>query len=179
MEFLITTAITPKRDIDLFGETTVMVQSRRDPDSAGVPVLYVSPYVSDPMAFAQRCAAALAWLDGEATFSPPARAGDAPNKPSPEAGLTPNTYAMPDFAEDVDWSEALHLADPVDDTDWKAWAAAVERRIRLATTGEQLAALEVANPLGFRACPARYRISLGRSLFRALQETEGQLGAAA
>ena len=66
------------------------------------------------------------------------------------------------------------VADPVEDTDWKAWAAAVERRIRLAQNGAQLAAMQTANALGFKACPYRYRAQIGQRLQTAYQETAGQ-----
>lgn len=182
VEFVITTAITPKRDVDLFGETTVMVQSKRDPDSAGVPVLYVSPYVSDPMAFAQRCAAALAWLDGEATFSPPARAEAAPNKLAPEAAapVAPPTtaYAMPDFVEDVDYSESLPLADPMTLDAWKGWAAAMSRRVDLAQDSLQLASLVAANDYGMKFCPPQLLTTVLKALSDAYAVTFNQAAAA-
>lgn len=171
---------TPKRDVDLFGATTVRIDARRDPDSAGVPMLYLSAYVTDPDAFAARVVAALEWVqDGKAapvSDAPvsTARAGEAENNPSPEAVAPAVSYSMPDFVEDVDWAEHLALADPVDATDWKSWSAAIERRIRLAVTGEQLAAMETANQIGFRMCPPRYRVGIGRQLHSAFVETAGQ-----
>lgn len=168
--FTIERVPTIRRDVDLFGATTVRIDARRDAASAGVPMLYLSAFVDDPDGFAQKIVAALAWvMDGRAQVSE-ARAGEVANNPSPEASV----YSMPDFLEDVDWSEVLHLADPVEDTDWKAWAAAVERRIRLAQTGAQLAAMQTANALGIKACPVRYRAQIGQRLQTAYQETAGQ-----
>ncbi|PZT99871.1 MAG: hypothetical protein DI624_04145 [Brevundimonas sp.] len=182
VEFVITTAITPKRDVDLFGVTTVMVQAKRDPASSGVPVLYVSPYVSDPMVFAQRCADALAWLDGETTVSPPARAGAAPNKPAPEAAApvaSPSAaYAMPEFVEDVDYSERLPLSDPMSLDDWKAWAAAMSRRVELAQDSLQLAALSAANDYGMKFCPPQLMATVRKALNDAYAVTYNQAAAA-
>ena len=168
--FTIERSPTTRRDIDLFGATTVRIDGKRDQASAGVPLLYLSAYVEDQDAFAQKVIAALAWVtDGKVQVSE-ARAGEVANNPSPEASV----YSMPEFVEDVDWSEVLHLADPVDTTDWKGWAAAVERRIRLATTGAQLADMQTANAAGFKACPPRYRVQIGQRILTAYQETAGQ-----
>jgi hypothetical protein len=53
---------TPKRDIDLFGPTTVRIDGAREPGGAGVPVIYLSAYVDDPDRLAHRLCAALSWL---------------------------------------------------------------------------------------------------------------------
>lgn len=83
VEFNITTVGTPPRDVELFGKTTVRIDRRRTDEIAGVPVLYLSAYVADDAAFAEKVVAALAWVtDGTVSA---ARAGDVPNKPSPEA----------------------------------------------------------------------------------------------
>ena len=179
VEFVITTAITPKRDVDLFGETTVMVQAKRDSASSGVPVLYVSPYVSDPMSFAQRCAVALAWLDGDATVSPPARAGVVPNKPTPEAAAPATAaYTLPDYVEDVDYSERLALADPMTLDAWRGWAGAMTRRVELAQDSLQLAALIAANDYGMKFCPPQLLTTVRKALSDAYTVTYNQAAAA-
>lgn len=181
LDFNITTVGTPKRDIDLFGPTTVRIDRRRSEEIAGVPVLYLSAYVADEEAFAQKVLAALAWVtDGTVSA---ARAGDAPNKPSPEADPQAlndpaSVYAMPDYVEDVDYAEALFLPADLQEADWKGWSAAILRRIQLATTAHQLAALTTANGVGLKWCPWKQRAEIGKALHDAQQVTFDQAAAA-
>lgn len=182
LDFNITTVGTPKRDIDLFGPTTVRIDRRRSDEIAGVPVLYLSAYVADDEAFAQKVLAALAWVTDGTTSA--ARAGDAPNKPSPEAAAVvandaaPGPYTMPDYVEDVDYTEILFLPDDLQAADWKAWSAAVLRRIKLATTASQLAALTSANAIGLKWCTWQQRAEIGKALNDAYQVTFDQAAAA-
>jgi len=182
LNFNIATVGTPKRDIDLFGPTTVRIDRRRSDEIAGVPVLYLSAYVADDDAFAQKVIAALAWvMDGTVSV---ARAGDVPNKPSPEAtaqpvnDAAPCTYSMPAFVEDVDFSERLFLPDDLQSADWKGWSRAVLSRIALATTASQLADLTTANTNGLKWCPTNHRAEIGRALSDAYQITHDQAAAA-
>ncbi len=185
--FTVTTVATPKRDIDLFGPTTVRIDRRRSDEIAGVPVLYLSAYVADDPDFVQKVGAALAWIT-DGAFSA-ARAGDAPNKPSPEAAVAaavpavdetpaPSLYFMPDFVEDVDYGEPLFLPEDFQQADWKAWAAAMLRRIQLATTAGQLAELTTANAVGMKWCPWKPRAEIGRALTDAYLITADQAAAA-
>lgn len=186
--FTVTTVATPKRDVDLFGTTTVRIDRRRSDEIAGVPVLYLSAYVADDPDFVQKVGAALAWVTN-GSFSA-ARAGDVPNKPSPEAApavtavstadkaSTPSAYSMPDFVEDVDYADPLFLPDDFQQADWKAWAAAMLRRIQLATTARQLAELTTANAVGMKWCPWKPRAEIGRALTDAYLITADQAAAA-
>ena len=182
VEFNITTVGSPKRDIDLFGPTTVRIDRRRTDEIAGVPVLYLSAYVADDEGFAQKVVAALAWVtDGTVSA---ARAGDVPNKPSPEAAAVvandpaPSLYTMPEFVEDVDFAEILFLPDDLQAADWKAWSAAVLCRINLATTASQLADLTSANAIGLKWCTWQPRAQIGKALNDAYQVTYDQAAAA-
>ena len=180
VEFNITTVGTPSRDIDLFGPTTVRIDRRRSDQVAGVPVLYLSAYVADDAAFAQKVLAALAWVtDGTVSA---ARAGDVPNKPSPEAPVandaTPSPYTMPDYVEDVDYAEPLFLPDDFQLADWKAWAAAMLRRIHLATTAKQLADLTDVNAIGMKWCTWKHCAVIALALTDAYQITHDQAAAA-
>ena len=166
--YTVTTTRTPKRDIDLFGATTVRIDGAPEAGAAGAPVLYLSAFVSDPLAFASRVAAALASID--AAQVPAARAGEVANNPSPEAAV----YSMPEFFEDVDWSEMLFAPEDLNTTDWKSWADAYLRRVELATSLTQLRDLAEANNRALTACPPAHRIKIGRALSKAFSETEDQ-----
>lgn len=161
-------AQTPKRDIDLFGATTVRIDAAVEQGGAAAPVLYLSTFVQDPEAFATRVLAALAWLDD--TQVPAARAGEVANNPSPEAAV----YSMPEFFEDVDWSEVLFAPEDLNTTDWKGWADAYLRRVELATSLPQLRDLAEANNRALTACPPAHRVRIGRALSKAFSETEDQ-----
>lgn len=160
---------TPKRDIDLFGETTVRIDGSREPGGAGVPLIYLSPYVEDRDQFAQRLAAALSGM--VQTTAEPRRA----DKITPQQEVGP--YSLPEYVEDVDWTERLFLPEDVGATDWKGWAEAFERRVDLATSSTQLAVLEETNAAALRLCPGRFRAPLGRKLHARYIETADQVAA--
>lgn len=168
---------TPKRDIDLFGPTTVRIDGAREPGGAGVPVIYLSAYVDDAGAFAQRLCAALSWLDDRLNLAnpapPPVQQIAAPAAVEEEVG----PYSLPEYVEDVDWSERLFLPEDLTTTDWRGWAEAFERRVDLATSDSQLAMLEAENGAGLKACPFRYRSALGRKLQTRYVETASQVAA--
>ena len=150
--YVVSTFDTPRRDIDLFGPTTVRI------DRAGVPVLYLSTYVEDPERFSQRVTAALSWIDDTQAAQKAADQAQAV-----AASIRP-AYTMPEFVEDVEFGDVLPLADEVITTDWRDWSLAVIRRIELATTAEQVAALQDANRNGLHLCPARFRVTVGKAL---------------
>lgn len=141
---------TPRRDIDLFGPTTVRIDLQTALGQPGVPILYLSAYVEDPERLAKRVIGGLAWLGDSQTAQ---AAHDAVGK-TPAAPVAP-LYAMPEFVEDVDWHERLALAEPPSMTNWEAWTKAMMRRIRLAVTARQLASLEAANTIGMQVVPRR------------------------
>lgn len=159
---------TPKRDIDLFGVTTVRIDGSREPGGPGVPLIYLSPYVEDRDRFAQRLAAALSWLDQTAVE--PRRV-----EAAPEPEVSP--YSLPEYVEDVDWTERLFVPEDVNATDWKGWAEAFERRVDLATSSTQIAQLEETNAVALRLCPGRFRAPLGRKLHARYIETADQVAA--
>lgn len=168
--YQIAKAQTPRRDIDLFGPTTVRI------DRAGAPVLYLSAYVEDPDRLATRIVGALAWLDDNQSAQRVAdgerdRARDAEDT---DPQVVAPAYALPGFVEDVDYTETLTLPEDVTTTDWKAWSEAVLCRIRLATTAGQLAAMEAANAAGLRLCPFRFRTPIGKALNDAYLVTQDQ-----
>lgn len=167
----VVTAVTPRRDVDLFGATTVRL------DRGGVPVLYLSAYAQDAVVLAKRLVGALAWLDDTQT----AQAVHDAEKGRPEIAAAAEAacaYTMPAFVEDVDYSDRLTLADKPEDTDWKAWAAAITCRVDLATTASQLAALESANDIGLKLCPGRFRQPISKALRDAYEVTQDQAAAA-
>lgn len=159
---------TPRRDIDLFGETTVRIDGSREPGNPGVPLIYLSAYVADRDRFAQRLAAALSWLD-ETTVE----AKRIEVTPEPDVG----PYSMPEYVEDVDWTERLFVPEDIATTDWKGWAEAFECRVDLATSSTQIAQLEETNAVALRLCPGRYRAPLGRKLHARYIETADQVAA--
>ena len=166
---VVATAQTPRRDVDLFGPTTVRIDRTAGPDAAGVPILYLSAYVEDPEQLTQRLLAALAWL------------GEGGLVPASVETLTPandGPYSLPDFVEDVDYAERLALAEDPAETDWKAWSAAIVRRITLATTAGQLASLEAANAIGLKLCPYQNRAGIAKALREAHEVTFDQAAAA-
>lgn len=158
---------TPRRDVDLFGPTTVRVDAKRDPAGCGVPVLYLSAYVDDPDRMAQRLVAALEWLADDRTTAEPKSADAA-------AGV----YLLPAYVEDVDFAETLFLPDDLQAADWSSWTTAIERRVSLSTTASQLASLEAANAAGLKACPSRLRARIGAALRAAYEVTFDQAAAA-
>ncbi|WEK56451.1 MAG: hypothetical protein P0Y52_07750 [Candidatus Brevundimonas phytovorans] len=167
---------TPKRDIDLFGRTTVRIDGAREPGGAGVPVIYLSAYVDDAEVFAQRLCAALSWLDDRQNLDSPAP------PPVQQVATVPveeevGPYSLPEYVEDVDWSERLFLPEDLTATDWRGWAEAFERRVDLAMSDGQLAMLEAENGAGLKACPFRYRGALGRKLQTRYVETASQVAA--
>ncbi len=168
---------TPKRDIDLFGPTTVRIDGAREPGGAGVPVIYLSAYVDDAEVFAQRLCAALSWLDDRQNLAnpapPPVQQVATPAAAEEEVG----PYSLPEYVEDVDWSERLFLPEDLNATDWRGWAEAFERRVDLATSDSQLAMLEAENGVGLKACPFRYRGAIGRKLQTRYVETASQVAA--
>ncbi|HAL07217.1 MAG TPA: hypothetical protein DCP26_07675, partial [Brevundimonas sp.] len=166
--YSIVTTGTPKRDIDLLGETTVRIDGSRRPGAPGVPLIYLSPYVEDRDRFAQRLAAALSQM---APLNAP---GEAVKSAAVEE-VSP--YSLPDYVEDVDWTERLFVPEDVAETDWKSWAQAFERRVDLATSSVQLALLEETNILALRLCPGRFRAPLGRKLHARYIETGDQVAA--
>ena len=159
---------TPKRDVDLFGAATVRIDGRPITGGEPFPVLYLSAYHADPAVFAGRVVAALAWADDTQAESGRAMAA---NDPAP-------VYALPEFVEDVDYSEALFIAVEPAETDWKAWVAAMVRRVKLATTAGQLESLLSANATGSRLCPRREMASLGVALSDAYLITQDQAASA-
>lgn len=163
---------TPGRDVDLFGPVTVRIDGRPAPDAAPFPVLYLSAYVPDPMAFAARVAGALAWLDD--TQAETARAVQT----QPQSVEAAGCYTLPEFVEDVDWSETLFVAEQPEETDWKAWSAAMVRRVRLAVTASQIARLVAANTRGAGLCPPRHRAAYGKALLDAQDVTHDQAAGA-
>jgi len=163
--YTVTTVPTIKRDIDLFGLTTVRIDQKRSADTVGAPVLYVSAYVEDAAAFAHRVANALNCVPPVAAAQPVA-----PDHPTAWAGQ----YPLPDFVEEVDYEAALFLPENLTEANWKAWAATINRYIELATTAVQLQQMECANVLGLRACPSALRGPIGRKLHARYIETEDQ-----
>lgn len=155
---------TPKRDVDLFGATTVRIDGRPIGGGEPFPVLYLSAYHPDPAAFAGRVIAALAWADDTQAET---AAGMPANDVAP-------VYAMPEYVEDVVFSEALFIAVEPAETDWKAWTAAMVRRVNLATTASQIASLMAANADGAKLCPRGEMVSLGKALADAYVITQDQ-----
>lgn len=171
--YSIVSTASPKRDIDLFGPTTVRIDGAREPGGAGVPVIYLSAYVEDAEVFAQRLCAALTWLNDNQNLAnpvPPPVQRTAPPAVVEEVG----PYSLPEYVEDVDWSERLFLPEDLTVTDWRGWAEAFERRVDLATTEGQLAMLEAENALGLKACPFNFRRAIGRKLQTRYVETASQ-----
>jgi len=166
--YQIATVQTPRRDIDLFGPTTVRI------DRAGVPILYLSAYVGDADRLGRRIVAGLAWLDD----SLEAQVRQQQVAPSTVAEATSGVYALPGFVEDIDYAETLALAEDIGATDWKSWSASVVRRIELATTASQVAALQEANTIGLKLCPGRYRVAVGKALNDAWLITQDQAASA-
>lgn len=162
---------TPKRDVDLFGTTTVRIDCKREAASSGVPLLYLSAYADDATVLAKRVVAALIWLDG----------GDQQlNRAVSEATTTPQAaaYVLPEYVEDVDFSERLPIPEDVAAVDWKAWSAAMERRVSLARSSRQVAALLAANDNALKACPFRFRADLGKAINDAFTVTFDQTASA-
>ena len=159
---------TAKRDIDLFGETTVRIDGSREPGGPGVPLIYLSPYVEDRDRFAQRLAAALSQM---------APLNDTASTVQTKAAEEVSPYAMPEYVEDIDWIERLFVPEDLGAMDWKGWAAAFERRVDLATSSTQLAQLEETNIVALRLCPGRFRAPLGRKLHARYIETADQVAA--
>lgn len=159
---------TAKRDIDLFGVTTLRIDGSREPDSPGVPLIYLSPYVEDRERFAQRLAAALSQMTPIDRETSQAEAAPA---------LDVSPYSLPDYVEDIDWIERLFVPEDLGAMDWKGWAAAFERRVDLATSSTQLAQLEETNVVALRLCPGRFRAPLGRKLHARYIETADQVAA--
>lgn len=162
-------AETPRRDVDLFGPTTVRL------DRGGVPILYLSAYVDDPDRLTQRLIGALAYLDDTQAEQAAHEQGRAMAPAPAPVGLA---YSMPAYVEDVDYEERLPLAEKPEDTNWKAWAYAMVCRAVLATTAPQLASLEMANVVGLRMCPGQYRMPIGKALRDAYDVTQDQAAAA-
>jgi hypothetical protein len=155
---------TPKRDVDLFGPETIRIDGRPIGGGAPYPVLYLSAYHPDPAAFAGRVVAALAWADdtqAETTAGMPA------NDVAP-------VYSMPEFVEDVDFGERLFIAVDPAETNWKAWAAAMVRRVNLATTASQISQMMAANAIGAKVCPRAAAGDLGKALAAAYVITQDQ-----
>jgi hypothetical protein len=159
---------TAKRDVDLFGPETVRIDGRPIEGGAPFPVLYLSAYHPDPAAFAGRVVAALAWADDT----------QAETAAATPANDTAPVYAMPDYVEDVDFTEALLLGVEPAETDWRSWCAAMVRRVNLATTASQIAQLVAANATGMGLCPRREIVSLGKALSDAYVITQDQAASA-
>lgn len=159
---------TAKRDIDLFGVTTLRIDGSREPGSPGVPLIYLSPYVEDRDRFAQRLAAALSQM---------VPLNDTASTIQTKAAEEVSPYAMPKYVEDIDWIERLFVPEDLGAMDWKCWAAAFERRVDLATSSTQLAQLEETNIVALRLCPGRFRAPLGRKLHARYIETADQVAA--
>jgi hypothetical protein len=155
---------TPKRDVDLFGPETIRIDGRPVTGGDPYPVLYLSAYHPDPAAFAGRVVAALAWADDTQAET----AGKVP------ANDVVPVYAMPEFVEDVDFSERLFIAVDPAETDWRAWAAAMVRRVNLATTASQISQLMAANATGAKICPRAAVGDLGKALAAAYVITQDQ-----
>lgn len=155
---------TPKRDVDLFGAATVRIDGRPITGGEPFPVLYLSAYHADAAAFAGRVVAALAWADDTQAESGRAMA----------ANDTAPVYSLPEFVEDVDFDEVLFLAEEPAQTDWKAWAGAMVRRVNLATTDGQIRRLMSANATGATVCPRREMGGLARALSDAYVITQDQ-----
>lgn len=162
-------AETPRRDVDLFGPTTVRL------DRGGVPILYLSAYVDDPDRLARRLIGALAYLDDTQAEQAAHDEGRGPVAAPERVALA---YSMPAFVEDVDYAERLTLAEKPEDTHWKAWTTAIVCRVVLATTASQLASLECANAIGLKLCPNQYRMPIGKALRDAYDVTLDQAAAA-
>jgi hypothetical protein len=159
---------TPKRDADLFGAQTIRIDGRPITGGEPFPVLYLSAYHADPAAFAGRVVAALAWVDDTQAESGRAMA----------ANDTAPVYSLPQFVEDVDFDEVLFLAEELAETDWKAWAGAMVRRVNLATTDGQIRRLMSANATGATVCPRREMGGLARALSDAYLITQDQAASA-
>lgn len=162
--YIVSSVPTIRRDIDLFGVTTVKICQHRSEGTVGAPVLYVSAFVNDAAAFADRVAMA---LNGEAVV-------DTPPVQSCHPVEWKGQYPMPDYVEEVDYEAALLLPENLTETNWKAWAATLNRYIDLATTAVQLQQMECANVLGLRACPRNLRAPIGLKLHARYIETEDQ-----
>lgn len=158
MVYSVAKAKTPKRDVDLFGETTIRIDGTPQPDGAPVPMLYLSPYARDAERLARRIIAGLAYADDTQDL---------------HASEVAPIYSMPDFVEDVDYAAALYLPEDLSTADWPAWSEALLRRIRLAVNAEQLAELQRSNKIGMEQAPARLLAKLGRAL-AATYEDVGQ-----
>lgn len=167
---------TPKRDIDLFGPTTVRIDGAREPGGAGVPVIYLSAFVDDAEHLAQRLCAALSWLGDTQNLANPAPAAIQRAAP-PVAPEEVGPYSLPEYVEDIDWSERLFLPEDLNATDWRGWSDAFARRVDLATSDGQIAMLEAENGAGLKACPSGYRSALGRKLQTRYIETASQVAA--
>ena len=166
---------TPKRDIDLFGPTTVRIDGAREPGGAGVPVIYLSAFVDDAEQLAQRICAALSWIDDNQNLANPAT--PAVQRSAPAAVEEVGPYSLPEYVEDIDWSERLFLPEDLNATDWRGWSEAFARRVDLATSDGQIAMLEAENGAGLKACPSGYRSALGRKLQTRYIETASQVAA--
>ena len=94
------------------------------------------------------------------------------------ANDTVPVYSLPEFVEDVDFDEVLFLAEDLAETDWKAWAGAMVRRVNLATTDGQIRRLMSANAAGATACPRREMGGLARALSDAYLITQDQAASA-
>lgn len=173
--YTIVSTASPKRDIDLFGPTTVRIDGAREPGGAGVPVVYLSAYVDDAGVFAQRLCAAMTWLNDNQNLANPVP--PPVQRVAPAAVEEVGPYSLPEYVEDIDWSERLFLPEDLTATDWRGWAEAFERRVDLATSDSQLAMLEAENALGLKACPFRYRGPIGRKLQTRYVETASQVAA--
>lgn len=163
-----TVVLTPKRDVDLFGAATVRIDGRPITGGEPFPVLYLSAYHADPAAFAGRVVAALAWADDTQAESGRAMA----------ANDTAPVYSLPEFVEDVDFDEVLFIAAQPAETDWKAWAAAMVCRVKLATSAGQIARLMAANDVGGRICPRREMAGLAAVLTDSYLITQDQAASA-
>jgi hypothetical protein len=170
--YSIVSGATPKRDIDLFGPTTVRIDGARESGGAGVPVIYLSAYVDDAEVLAQRLCAALTWLNDNQNLANPAP--PPVQQAAPAAVEEVGPYSLPEYVEDIDWSERLFLPEDLTTTDWRGWSEAFERRVDLATTEGQIAMLEAENGLGLKACPFNFRRAIGRKLQTRYVETASQ-----
>lgn len=159
---------TPKRDVDLFGPTTVRIDGRPVAGGEPFPLLYLSAYVPDPAKLAARIVGALAWLDDTQNATAAAN----------PANDTAPVYSLPEFVEDVDFGAALFVAVEPSETDWKAWAAAMVRRVNLATTAAQITTLMTANAAGTRLCPRPVMGGLSKALSDAYVITQDQAASA-
>lgn len=156
--YVVALAHTPRRDIDLFGPTTVRIDARVAPgDAPGAPLIYLSAFVTNPERLARRIVAALDWAYGRA----PTTTVDAV---AVSAEPAPALYTLPEYVEDVEWSERLFLPEDLTTTDWTAWSAALLCRIRLATSSRHTADLLAANADGVKLAPGRIRARIGGAL---------------